>query len=167
MALIKSSDAPPSVRPGRIPARKGFNLVDFEGTEEDREKDSVRLALQKYTGLLRFLFDKYTVKDEIYKRMHPTNKVINEKVIKMAELMKLYREHNMDHAMISKHEFKIISEQINDKLMKPYGDDALNFSGYVQFFWQVAIYCHQQLRFKAPHETGGKPIKSLLFGEMI
>jgi len=34
--------------------------VDFsETTEEDRERDSVKLALQKYTPLLRLLFDKY------------------------------------------------------------------------------------------------------------
>lgn len=57
--------------------------------------------------------------------------------------------------------------QINDKLLKPYDDDALNFAGFVQFFWQSAIYCHNHLRFKAPHETGGRSIKSLLFGDMI
>ena len=56
---------------------------------------------------------------------------------------------------------------INDKLLKPYSHDSLNFAGFVQFFWQSAIYCHNVGRFKAPHETGGKSIKSLLFGEMI
>ena len=49
-------------------------------------------------------------------------------------------------------------QQINTKLLRPYDDDALNFAGFVQFFWQSAIYCHNQNRFKAPHETGGKPI---------
>ena len=39
-------------------------LIDFDGTEEDREKDSVRLILQKYTGLFRFLFDKYTLNND-------------------------------------------------------------------------------------------------------
>ena len=57
--------------------------------------------------------------------------------------------------------------QINDKLLKPYDDDALNFAGFVQFFWQSSIFCHNNLRFKAPHETGGRSIKSLLFGEMV
>ena len=43
----------------------------------------------------------------------------------------------------------------------------MNFAGFVQFFWQSAIFCHNQGRYKAPQETGGKSIKSLLFGEMI
>ena len=43
-------------------------LVDFDGAEEDREKDSVRLILQKYTTLFRFLFDKYTAKSDLYKK---------------------------------------------------------------------------------------------------
>ena len=46
-------------------ARRRKNmLIDFDGTEEDREKDSVRLILQKYTGLFRFLFDKYTLNND-------------------------------------------------------------------------------------------------------
>ena len=60
----------------------------------------------------------------------------------IADLMKLYREHSMDHAMLNKHEFQMLMPRINDKLLKPYGDDALNFAGFVQFFWQSAIYCH-------------------------
>ena len=49
----------------------------------------------------------------------------------IADLMKLYREHSMDHAMLSKHEFQMLMTRINDKLLKPYGDDALNFAGFV------------------------------------
>ena len=46
-------------------ARRRKNmLIDFDGTEEDREKDSVRLILQKYTRLFRFLFDKYTLNND-------------------------------------------------------------------------------------------------------
>lgn len=58
VALIKvNNDSSKAKAP-----KKGFALIDFESPEEDRERDSVRLVLQKYTGLLRFLFDKYTVK---------------------------------------------------------------------------------------------------------
>ena len=45
--------------------------------------------------------------------------------------MKMFREHNMDHAMLSKHEFQLLMTQINEKLLKPYDDDALNFPGFV------------------------------------
>lgn len=117
-------------------SKKGFALIDFEGPEEDRERDSVRLVLQKYTGLLRFLFDKYTAKQDIHKRMAQLrSRVINERVMSMAELMKLYRDHNMDHSMLIKHEFSTIAKLINDKLLKPFGDEGVNFSGFVQFFW--------------------------------
>ena len=81
-------------------------LVDFDGAEEDREKDSVRLILQKYTTLFRFLFDKYTAKSDLYKKKQNTrNRTLSEKVISIADLIKLYREHNMDHSMLTKHEF--------------------------------------------------------------
>jgi len=42
--------------------RRGYALIDLGDTEEDREHDSVRLALQKYSPLFRFLFDSYTNK---------------------------------------------------------------------------------------------------------
>lgn len=107
MAVIPYSgnEAVIGSRPGQILTKKGFSLVDFDGTEEDREKDSLRLEMLKYTGLLRFLFDKYTLKDEIHTRMNPTSRVVVEKIIKLADLMKLYREHAMDHGMLTKHEF--------------------------------------------------------------
>ena len=122
--------------------RKKNILVDFEGTEEDREKDSVRLILQKYTTLFRFLFDKYTAKSDLYKKQTTRNRTLSEKVITIADLIKMYRDHNMDHSMLTKHEFKNLMQQINTKLLRPYDDDALNFAGFVQFFWQSAIYCH-------------------------
>lgn len=83
---------------------------------------------------------------------------MSEKVITMSDLVKLYREHNLDHAMLSKNEFQMLTVLINDKLLKPYDDDALNFPGFVQFFWQSAIFLHLQNKFKVPHETGGKSI---------
>ena len=92
---------------------------------------------------------------------------MNEKVILMNELVKMYRDHNMDHAMLSKSEYQLLVNLVNDKLLKPYDGDALNFPGFVQFFWQSAIFCHTHYRFKAPHETGGKDISQLLYGEMI
>ena len=73
----------------------------------------------------------------------------------------------MDHGMLSMSEYQMLVQLINDKLLKPYDDDALNFAGFVQFFWQSAVFCHTQHRFKAPHETGGKDISMLLYGEMI
>lgn len=122
--------------------RKKNILVDFEGTEEDREKDSVRLVLQKYTTLFRFLFDKYTATSDLFKKQNPRARTLSEKVMTIAELMKMYREHNMDHSMLNKHEFQLLISQINERLLKPYDDDALNFAGFVQFFWQSAIYLH-------------------------
>ena len=53
----------------------------------------------------------------------------------MTDLIRMYREHNMDHSMLAKHEYEKIASQINDRLLKPYEDDALNLPGFVQFFW--------------------------------
>ena len=105
MIAYSGNEAVLGSRPGQLPPKKGFNLVDFDGTEEDREKDSLRLEMLKYTGLLRFLFDKYTLKDEIHTRIDRMSRAVSDKVIKMADLMKLYREHSMDHGMLTKHEF--------------------------------------------------------------
>ena len=52
----------------------------------------------------------------------------------------------------------MLISMINDKLLKPYNDDALNFNGFVQFFYQSSVFLHHNGRLKAPHETGGKPI---------
>ena len=52
----------------------------------------------------------------------------------MAELMKMYREHNLDHSMLTKNDYQTLVNLINDKLLKPYNNDALNFAGFVQFF---------------------------------
>ena len=147
--------------------RRGYKLIDLNSAEEDRERDSVRFALQKYTPLFRYLFDNYSNKQDSIKKKPPKGIAVNEKVILMKELMKMYREHNMDHGMLSMSEYQMLVQLINDKLLKPYDDDALNFAGFVQFFWQSAIFCHNQHRFKAPHETGGKDISMLLYGEMI
>lgn len=104
VALVKSN-GPVALKPPK-PVRKGFSLVEFDKNEEDRERDSVRLVLQKYTGLLRFLFDKFTVKHEIKRRMEQVrSRVISERVLSLTELMKMFREHNMDHSMLNKHEF--------------------------------------------------------------
>ena len=49
--------------------------------------------------------------------------------------MKLYREHNINGAMLSKSEYQTLITLINDKLLKPYDDEALNYAGFIQFFW--------------------------------
>lgn len=89
----------------------------------------------------------------------------------MADLIRLYRDHNMDHTMLSKHEFSKLTQLINDRLLKPYDDDALNLPGFIQFFWQTAIFCHQKSRFKASfirqHNGGRTNFRSLSLAEMI
>ena len=64
-----------------------------------------------------------------------------------------------------------MTRSINDRLLKPYDDDALSLPGFVQFFWQSAIYCHEKNRFKpsfiSKHNGGRTHSKSLSYGEMI
>ena len=124
----------------------------------------MRSTLDKNQPLLRFLFDGFTVG---HKYPPPKGIAVNEKVIRIAELMKLYREHNINGAMLSKSEYETLISLINDKLLKPYDEEALNFTGFVQFFWQSAIYCHEMNKLKAPHDTGGKYLSQLIYGDMI
>ena len=103
----------------------------------------MRLTLDKHSNLLHFLFESFSGKSGAGRNKSPPKGIaINEKVILIAELMKLYREHNIRGALLSKSEYETLITLINDKLLKPYDAEALNFTGFVQFFWQSAIYCH-------------------------
>lgn len=56
---------------------------------------------------------------------------------------------------------------INRMMVCRYEDDALDYQGFAHFLVQIAIFFHLRERFIAPHETGGKSINSLTFGDMV
>ena len=122
--------------------RGGYNLVDLSKTQE-HQRNSVLVKLEKHSKLLRYFFESFNGDSGAGRNKPPPKGIaVNEKVILIAELMKLYREHNINGAMLSKSEYEMLINLINDKLLKPYDDEALNFTGFTQFFWQSAIYCH-------------------------
>lgn len=45
-----------------LPNKSGIALIEFE-TEEDRDKESVKLVLVKYNSLFTYMFDKYSSKN--------------------------------------------------------------------------------------------------------
>ena len=55
--------------------------------------------MEKYAQLFRFLFDKYTAHQR-----RQSSDFMNEKTIKVSELIKMYRDHNIDHSMFAKQE---------------------------------------------------------------
>ena len=71
---------------------------------DEKAKGSIREVIDKNTALLRFLFDRY--KDSIKVANPLQSHKLNEKLITIAELIRLYREHNMDHGMLNKLEFE-------------------------------------------------------------
>ena len=57
---------------------------------------------------------------------------MSEKTIRIMELIKMYREHNIDHAMLNKHEIQTLIQQINNELLVKYSNEALAYNGFVQ-----------------------------------
>ena len=57
---------------------------------------------------------------------------MNDKTIRTIELIKLYRDHNIDHSMLTKHEVQLLTKQINNKLLVKYSNEALTYNGFVQ-----------------------------------
>lgn len=139
-----------------------MQLVEFDG-EEDRDRDSVRLALTKYNPLFKSLFDKYTGKSKL-KSKTPT---LAESEIGQNELIKCLRDHNINHSMMTKTELLAFIKLINRKMISRLEEDGLEYQGFVHLFVQLAIFFHTRSRFSSPHETGGKPIHLLTYGDMI
>ena len=79
----------------------------------------------------------------------------------------MFREHGMDHKMINKNEIHKIIKAVNDSLLTRYDTDELNLMGFQIFLLQVSVFLHVKARFKEPHETGGKKINQLTFGDMF
>ena len=51
--------------------------------------------------------------------------------------------------------------------MLRFEDDALDYQGFQQFLIQISIHFHLKGKFLETHETGGKCISQLTFGEML
>lgn len=98
-------------------------MVEIEA-EEDRDRDSARLAVVRYRTLLDYLFDKYTVKNQLKKY---TSELMLEKHILANDLIKMLRDHNIGHGMINKTEVSAFIKLINRKMISRFEEDALDF----------------------------------------
>ena len=59
--------------------------------------------ITKHTALLSFLFDRYKDSTKVANPLQ-THK-LNEKLITISDLIRMYREHNMDSGMLNKREY--------------------------------------------------------------
>lgn len=84
-----------------------------------------------------------------------------------ADIIKVLRDHNITHSLLSKTEMCTFMKLINRKMLSRYEEDSLDFQGFVHLMIQIGLFFHLKERFIAPHETGGKNIHQLNFGEMI
>lgn len=98
-------------------------MVEFEA-EEDRDRDGARLAVVRYRPLLDYLFDKYTVKNQLKKYQ---SELLQEKHIVANDLIKMLRDHNIGHSMINKTEVSAFIKLINRKMICRFEEDALDF----------------------------------------
>ena len=48
----------------------------------------------------------------------------------MQEIIKIFRDHGMDHKLINKSEMQRIIKEINNTLMTRFDTDELNFIGF-------------------------------------
>jgi hypothetical protein len=81
--------------------------------------------------------------------------------------LKLLRDHNITHALLTKTEVTVFMKLINRRLVCRYDEDALDYYGFVHFLVQIALFFHLKARFISPQETGNKSMHSLTFGEMV
>jgi hypothetical protein len=84
-----------------------------------------------------------------------------------ADIIKVLRDHNITHSLLSKTEMCTFMKLINRKMLSRYEEDSLDFQGFVHLMIQIGLFFHLKERFISPHETGGKGIHQLNFGEMI
>jgi len=72
-------------------------LVNFETDEEDRHRDAMRLLVNKYQNLFKYLFDRYTAVSGSLKRKGSLE-IISDKVIKFGECQRFLKEHGVDNS---------------------------------------------------------------------
>lgn len=131
---------------------RGITLVEFD-TEEDRDRDGVRLALAKYRPLFEHLFEKYTARAPSKQKPERV-----ERQIQQSEIIRLLRDHNITHSLLSKTDMCNFMKLINRKMLSRYEEESLDYEGFVHFFIQLAVFFHLKEKFISPHETGGKSI---------
>lgn len=73
---------------------EGMKLVDLDNEEEDRDRDGVKILMQKYNKLFKFLFNKYALSSVQYQKIQKFEQY-NDKLINVAELCKLLRDHDL------------------------------------------------------------------------
>ena len=69
--------------------------------EEERDRDGVKIILQKYSKLFKFLFNKYAMSRAQHKKIQ-TFEYYGDKTINNAELNKLLRDHDVSIGMVNK-----------------------------------------------------------------
>ena len=80
---------------------KEVRLIHLEEEEEDRDRDGVKIILQRYSKVLKFLFNKYAMSRSTHKKISSFD-YYSDKTINVAEINKLLREHDVKPTMISK-----------------------------------------------------------------
>lgn len=70
-----------------------MKLIDLDNEEEDRDRDGVKMILQKYNKVFRFLFNKYALSLQSVSKS--SFEQYPDKQMSVAEMQKLLKEHEL------------------------------------------------------------------------
>lgn len=78
-----------------------MHIVDLNEEEEDRDSDGVKIVMQRYSKLFKFLFNKYAMSRSQHKKV-ANFEYYSDKTINSAEINKLLKDHDVSSQMINK-----------------------------------------------------------------
>jgi hypothetical protein len=71
-----------------------MKLIDLEDEEEERDRDGVKIIMQKYNKLFKFMFNKYALSSVQFQKIQKFE-FYNDKQINVAEICKMLRDHDL------------------------------------------------------------------------
>lgn len=112
-------------------------LIQIED-EEERDKQSVELALKKYSKPLRFLFSKYCFSTGAHNKNTLFNEIESEyQTCTLADIWKMCREYELSDS-VTKEQVQSIVKKINLKVSNKAEINNLDYEGFKTFIITVA-----------------------------
>ena len=71
-----------------------MKLLNLDEEEEERDRDGVKILIQKYAKVFKFLFNKYAMSRSQHKKVNNFD-YYSDKTINIAEINKLLKDHDI------------------------------------------------------------------------